>query len=379
MNHPPDQPWWNRTWLLGLLLVVATVMAYQPAWNAGFIWDDDDYVTHNPLLTAPDGLKRIWFSLDSPSQYFPLTYTAFRVERALWGFNASGYHWVNILLHSVNALLVWGLLRRLKIGGSWLAAAIFALHPVNVESVAWITELKNVQSLFFSLLAMLMWVEFVERENGWRWYGLTMLFYGLALLSKTTACTLPAAMLLVLWLKGRAIRWSLVRQLVPFLMMGVAMGLVSMWWERHHQGTHGETYSIGLLERILIASRAIWFYAGKLIWPVNLTFNYPLWKINASNPLAYVWLIAGVGMCGLIYYLRRFVGRGLEVATVYYVATLSPLLGFIMLYTFRYSFVADHYQYVASIGPIALIAAWICKGTGLGAAASWSAVAPHRF
>ena len=249
----------NRTWLLGLLLVVATVMAYQPAWNAGFIWDDDDYVTHNPLVTAPDGLKRIWFSLDSPSQYFPLTYTAFRVERALWGLNASGYHWVNILLHSVNALLVWGLLRRLKIGGSWLAAAIFALHPVNVESVAWITELKNVQSLFFSLLAMLMWVEFVERENGWRWYGLTMLFYGLALLSKTTACTLPAAMLLVLWLKGRAIRWSLMRQLVPFLMMGVAMGLVSMWWERHHQGTHGETFSIGLLERILIPSSAICF------------------------------------------------------------------------------------------------------------------------
>ena len=152
----------NRAWLLGLLLVTATLLAYQPAWQAGFIWDDDEYVTNNPLLTAPDGLKRIWFSLDSPSQYFPLTYTVFRIERSLWGFNSADYHWVNILLHAVNALLVWRLLRRLSVPGAWLAAAIFALHPVQVESVAWITELKNVLSFFFFLLALLAWVEFVE-------------------------------------------------------------------------------------------------------------------------------------------------------------------------------------------------------------------------
>jgi hypothetical protein len=152
----------NRAWLLGLLLAAATLLAYQPAWQAGFIWDDDEYVTDNPLLTAPDGLKRIWFSLDSPSQYFPLTYTVFRIERSLWGLNPAGFHWVNILLHAANALLVWRLLRRLNVPGAWLAAAIFALHPVQVESVAWITELKNVLSLFFFLLAMLAWVEFVE-------------------------------------------------------------------------------------------------------------------------------------------------------------------------------------------------------------------------
>jgi len=139
----------NRVWLLGLLLVAATLLAYQPAWQAGFIWDDDEYVTNNPLLTAPDGLKRIWFSLDSPSQYFPLTYTVFRIEHSFWGFKPAGYHWVNILLHAINALLVWRLLRRLSVPGAWLAAAIFALHPVQVESVAWVTELKNVLSLFF--------------------------------------------------------------------------------------------------------------------------------------------------------------------------------------------------------------------------------------
>src|ERR1700690_1159134 len=182
----------RRNWLFGLRLVSAIIIAYQPVWHGGFIWDDDDYVINNQLLTAPDGLKRIWFSLDSPSQYFPLTYTTFRMERSLWGLNRTGYHWVNILLHATNALLVWRLLRRLAVPGAWLAAALFALHPVQVESVAWITERKNVLSLFFFLLALLAWIEFVEDrpKPGWRYYLLALSFFVLALCSKATACTL---------------------------------------------------------------------------------------------------------------------------------------------------------------------------------------------
>jgi type IV pilus biogenesis/stability protein PilW len=364
MTHQPNNNWRNR-WLPGLLLIAATLVAYQPAWHAGFIWDDDYYVTHNSLLTAPDGLKRIWFSLDSPSQYFPLVYTTFRLERALWGLNSTGYHWVNILLHAANALLVWRLLRRLRVPGAWLAAAIFALHPVNVESVAWITQLKNVLSLFFCLLTLLAWVEFVEERRRWRWYGLAILCFALALASKTTACTLPAAFLLILWLAGKPIDRSRLAQVVPFVVLGVGMGLVSVWWERYHQGTEGNIYARGLLERILVASRAVWFYAGKLIWPSNLTFNYPLWKINPADPLAYSWLAAGAGLCAVVYFARRFVGRSAEVAAVYYVVILSPLLGFIMLYTFRYTFVADHYQYAACLGPIALAAAGISTAASL--------------
>jgi protein O-mannosyl-transferase len=354
-----------QAWLLGVFLVLAVIFSYQPAWNAGFIWDDDDYVTHNPLLTAPDGLKRIWFSTDSPSQYFPLVYTTFRLEYSLWGLNAAGYHWVNILLHAINALLVWRLLRVLAIPGAWLGAALFALHPVQVESVAWITELKNVQSLFFFVLSLLAWVEFVERRRGWGAYGLALLFYALSLFSKTTACTLPAALVLVLWLRQKPIDRARVFQIVPFVLMGIAMGLVSMWWERNHQGTEGELYAMSLLERVLVASRAIWFYLGKLLWPANLIFNYPLWKINPADVLAYVWLLAGGGLIAAILAVRRLVGRGLEVATVFYVAMLSPLLGFIMLYTFRYTFVADHYQYVAVIGPLALIAAGLTRFFGV--------------
>jgi tetratricopeptide (TPR) repeat protein len=349
----------NRAWLLGLLLVAATLLAYQPAWQAGFIWDDDEYVTDNPLLTAPDGLRRIWFSLDSPSQYFPLTYTVFRIERSLWGLNPAGYHWVNILLHAVNALLVWLLLRRLSVPGAWLAAAIFALHPVQVESVAWITELKNVLSLFFFLLALLAWVEFVEDRPKplWRFYRLALMFCVLALFSKTTACTLPAALLLILWLKGKPITRSRLVQILPFIGLGVVMGQVTVWWERFHQEVQGNFLGLDLLDRLLVASHAIWFYAGKLIWPANLTFMYPHWTIHPADPLAYGWLAAGAGAGAVIYFTRRFFGRSVATAALFYVITLSPLLGFIMLYTFNYSFVADHYQYVASIGPIALAAA----------------------
>ena len=356
MNQKANNHWWNQSWLPALLLVAAVIFSYQPVWHAGFIWDDNDYVTDNPLLSAPDGLWRVWFSTDSPSQYFPLVYTTFWLEHALWGLNAAGYHWVNILMHAGNALLVWRLLSRLKISGAWLGAAFFALHPVQVESVAWITELKNVQSMAFFLLALLAWDEFVEERPAWRWYVLALVFHALALFSKTTACTLPAALILVLWLKGKPInllRWI---QMIPFVALGVAMGFVSMWWERHHQGTVGDVYTLGWLDRLLVASRAVWFYAGKLLWPVNLTFNYPLWTIQAAAPLAYVGLVAGASAGAAIYFARRFVGRSVEVAAVFFVATLSPMLGFVMMYTFKYTFVADHYQYVAMLGPVALAA-----------------------
>ena len=343
----------------GGLIVLLVFLAYLPALRGGFIWDDDAYVTNNPLLTAPDGLKRIWFSMDSPSQYFPLTYTVFRIERSLWGLNPAGYHGVNVLLHAINALLVWLLLKRLSVPGAWLAAALFALHPVEVESVAWITELKSVLSLFFTLLTLLCWIEFVGERSKRFWYGLALVFYALALFSKTTACTLPAALLLILWLKTKPIDWRRLAQVVPFLAMGLGMGLLAMWWERFHQGTHGKLFSMGLLERILVASHALWFYAGKLFWPVNLTFSYPRWAIDPANPSAYGWLVMGIGLCAAICFTRRFVGRSVEVAALFYVATLSPLLGFVMLYTFRYTFVADHYQYVASIGLIALAAVGI--------------------
>ncbi len=352
----------GRSFIFAVVLAAVTIFAYRPAWHGGFLWDDDAYLINNELLTAPDGWQRIWFSLDSPSQYFPLTYSTFRIEHALWGLSTTGYHWVNLLLHVANALLVWAVLARLRVPGSWLAAAIFALHPVQVESVAWITERKNVLMAFFFLLTLLAWIAFVDERTRrpWMFYCLALMFYVLALAAKATACTLPAALFLVLWLQKKPINMGRLVQIVPFLVLGIGMGLLAVWWERYHQGTsHAVFPFLSPIERILVASRAIWFYLSKLFWPSNLTFIYPRWNISPADLLDYIWLLAGVAACVTIYFLRRYVGRSVEVAAAFFVATLSPVLGFIMLFTFRYTFVADHYQYLACIGPIALASAGI--------------------
>src|SRR5438876_8757922 len=357
----------GRAWLFGVVLTAVTILAYLPAWHGGFLWDDDDYIIKNELLTAPDGWQRIWFSLDSPSQYFPFTYSTFRIEHALWGLNTTGYHWVNLLLHVGSALQVWAVLARLRVPGAWLAAAIFALHPVQVESVAWITERKNVLMGFFFLLTLFAWIAFTDESTRrpWRFYVLAVILYALALSAKTTACTLPAALLLILWLQKKPIGKRRLIQILPFLILGFSMGLVAVWWERYHQGTHGPLFALSSLERTLVASHAVWFYLGKLLCPSNLIFIYPKWTIAATRALDYTWLLAGVALCFAIYLARRYLGRGVEVAAVFFVATLSPVLGFIMLYTFRYTFVADHYQYLACIAPIALFSAGTANLAGV--------------
>ena len=352
----------GRALIFAVVLAVVTILAYRPAWHGGFLWDDDAYVINNELLTAQHGWQRIWFSFDSPSQYFPLTYSTFRIEHASWGLNTTGYHWVNLLLHVGNALLVWAVLARLRVPGSWLAAAIFALHPVQVESVAWITERKNVLMGLFFLLTLLAWIVFVDERTRrpWIFYCLALLFYALALSAKATACTLPAALFLILWLQRKPVTMRRLTQIVPFVVLGIGMGLLAVWWERYHQGTNRGVFTfLSPIERILVASRAVWFYLTKIVWPFKLTFIYPRWNISPADLLDYIWLLACIAGCVAIYFLRRYFGRSVEVAAAFFVTTLSPVIGFIMLFTFRYTFVADHYQYLACIGPIALASAGI--------------------
>jgi tetratricopeptide (TPR) repeat protein len=357
------QSTWFRM-LAGLTLAAITFAAYIPAVGAGFIWDDDIWVTDNPLLSAPDGLRRIWFSTDSPSQYFPMVYTSFRFEYALWQLNPKGYHITNILLHAINAVLLWHLLRCLAIPGAWLAAAIFALHPVQVESVAWITERKNVLMTFFSLLSLFAWLRFISisrlSRRIWYLYGLSLLIYVFALLSKTTACTLPAALVLLLWLRRIRITVKHWLQIVPYVLLGLGMGILTIWWEKYHQGTGLVELGINPVERMLVAARALWFYLGKLVWPTNLTFSYPKWQIDSAACLQYSWLLAWLIAGWGIWHWRNKLGRGVIVAIVFFAATLSPMLGFLSLYTFLYTYVADHYQYAACIGPITLVAAISC-------------------
>ena len=345
---------------IGLCLIAATFIAYLPLRHAGFIWDDETYVTNNPLLTDSNGWWRIWFSQHRQSQYFPLVFTTFRLEYALWGLAPLGYHIVNLLLHCTNVLLVWTVLRRLMPSGAWLAAAVFALHPVQVESVAWVTELKNTESTLFYLLAVLAWMNFLRPDTRRRWlfYGLAMLSHILALSAKTTACTLPAALLLILWIRREPIGWKRIVQVAPFVVVGLAGGLVSIWWERH-LGNYGlpAATNYGWVDRILVASRALWFYAGKLIWPAPLVFSYPEWSINPRDLTQYVWLAGCLGVALLFWWRRKALNRGLVAGVVFFVSALAPVSGVIWIYTFQWSYVADHYQYLACVGLIAPAAA----------------------
>ncbi|MFH1371994.1 MAG: tetratricopeptide repeat protein [Planctomycetota bacterium] len=348
--------------LLGCIFIAAAcLVAYIPAIKGDFIWDDDRYITTNPLLTAPDGLWRIWFTTDSPSQYFPLTYTTFWLEHKLWGFNPVPYHITNVVIHIISSLLLWLILRRLSIPAAFMAAAVFAFHPVNVESVAWITERKNVLMMVFSLLSLLFWIELTLRpqikKKVFLFYLLSLFCYALALFSKTTACVLPAALVLVIWLKDTPFKIKSLLLLIPYIAMGFAAGLLAMWWEHHHQGTGLVDMDLSILEKLLISTRALWFYAGKIFFPVNLAFSYPRWDINPADLSQYIWPLACLLTAAVLWFCRKKLGRGVIAAVLFYVAALFPMLGFFPLYTFVYTWVADHYQYMATIALITLAAA----------------------
>jgi tetratricopeptide (TPR) repeat protein len=355
MNFP------KRNSLLAAALILMTLLVYIPAMQGGFVWDDDAHVTNNPELRSLEGLKRIWLEPGATPQYYPLAFTTFWVEYRLWELNPAGYHMVNVFLHVLSALLLWRLLLLLDVPGAWLMAAVFALHPVHVESVAWVTERKNVLSGFFYFSSALCLIRFFgfggergAQPRQWYWYGLGLVLFVCALLSKTVTCSLPAAMVLILWWKRGRVNWQELSALAPFFLLGLGLGLATAWLERRHVGAMGPEWELSMIERFLVAGRALWFYAGKLVWPAKLTFTYPRWQINPSVWWQYVYPLGVLLVISVLWGLRSRVGRGPLVAVLFFCGTLFPALGFFDVYPFRYSYVADHFQYLASIGLIVL-------------------------
>lgn len=339
-------------------LLLLTVVAYVPAFSAGFVWDDDYYVANNATLRTAGGLWRVWTEPTASPQYYPLVFTTFWAEYRLWGAAPAGYHVTNALLHGANAILAWLVLRRLAVPGAWLAAAVFAAHPVHVESVAWVSERKNVLSGFFYLAAALAYFRYLPpdaeaRTGDRRYYSLSVALFVAALLSKTVTCSLPAALLLVAyWKRGRVGRPDLVTT-APLFALGVGFAAVTVWMEKHHVGAAMD-WSLTPVERVLVAGRAVWFYAGKLVWPATLTFIYPRWDIDTAAAWQYLFPVAALAVVGAALALRHRVGRGPLVALLFFGGTLLPALGLIDVYPMRFSFVADHFQYLASLGLIAL-------------------------
>jgi tetratricopeptide (TPR) repeat protein len=356
---PPSS--WRHDWLLGFFLVIVTLMAYQPVWHAGMIWDDDKHITP-PELRSLKGLARIWTQPGATQQYYPLVYSVFWVEHQLWGDATAGYHWVNILLHASSALLLVKILRQLKIPGAWLAAGLFALHPVEVESVAWISELKNTLSGVFYLGAALVYLGFDRKRNGGNYAAALGLFL-LGLMSKTVTASLPGALLVVFWWQRGKLSWKRdVLPLMPFFIAGMGAGLFTAWVERKFIGAAGAEFHFSIIERFLIAGRAIGFYLGKLFWPVDLVFIYPRWNVSQSVGWQYLFPAAALLWLGVLVWRRR---RGPLAGLLFFVGTLFPALGFFNVYPFRYSLVADHFQYLASLGPLTLAAAGMTALPGL--------------
>lgn len=357
-------PWW-RAVLIGVGLIVMTMVAYGPIYGAGFIWDDDDYVTQNRNVSGDGDLAEIWFSPRSSPQYYPMVFTTFRVEHGMWGLSARGYHTTNVLLHGVSAVLLWRLLRALKVPGALLAAGIFAVHPVMVESVGWITERKNVLSMVFYLSAMhvyLRWSGAIAGRGGresekphWGGYALAIGLFVLALLSKSVTASLPAAVLVIFWWQGR-LNWRAVWPLVPFFVLGILAGAHTGYLERTQVGAIGAEWDYSFGQRVLMAGRAIWFYAGKLVWPVELTFIYPKWRLDAGAGWQWMFPVGVMLVVGVLFALRKKIGRGPLAAVLFFIGTLVPALGFVNIYPMRYSLVADHFQYHASVGLIVLLA-----------------------
>ncbi len=353
----------NRPLLWAGLILLITFVTYLPALHAGFVWDDRQNISENQSLRSLDGLKQIWVNPRASYQYYPLTYTTFWIEHHLWGLRPFGYHLLNILLHALNALLLGLLLRRLSVPGAWLAALIFAVHPVHVESVAWITERKNVLSGFFFLGSFLAYLRFVwGTEHRGRWYALALGLFLCALLGKTATAILPVAILLVLWWKRTRLRPADVSQLLPFVLLGAVLGRITLWVEVHNVGAQGAEWAMTFFQRVLIAGRAIWFYAKKLIWPHPLMFIYPRWQIDPSAWWQFLFPAVVMVLMAALLLFRKSIGKAPLVAVSFFVCAAAPVPAFIPLFFMHYSYVADHFQYLASMGLIALAAAGIARG-----------------
>ena len=344
---------------MAVALLAAVFAAYAPAWHGQFIWDDDAHVTR-PALRSWHGLVQIWFEPGATQQYYPVLHSAFWLEHRMFSDSPTGYHLVNLALHALNALLVALLVRRLGLRGAWLAAGLFALHPVMVESVAWITELKNTLSGTFYLGAALAYLRF-DAERRARWYALAFACFLLALGSKTVTATLPGALLVVFWWKRGRRSWrGDVGPLLPFFALGAVSGLFTGWVELKLIGADGAAFALTPIERGLVAGRAIWFYLGKLAWPADLVFIYPRWRISTQTPWQCLFPLGALAGLAILWVWRRR-SRAPLAAALIFAGTLFPVLGFFNVYPFLFSFVADHFQYLASLGVIVPTAAGLAS------------------
>ncbi|MDP9172326.1 MAG: hypothetical protein M3O30_00470 [Planctomycetota bacterium] len=372
----PDDPSSGNDWYLWAgVLALLTLVAFWPAIQGAYLWDDDHHITLNLTVS---GLLHIWLPPIGTVQYYPLSYTLFWIQDHLWGGSASataGFHVVNLLLHAGGAVVLWRAFRRLGLPAAWVAAAAWAVHPLQAESVCWISELKNVLSgvlVFSSLLFFLEFIDLPDPDSGkligkltspWQAYAISLGFFVLAMFAKTVACALAPALLVVLWWKRK---WNSHRgvALVPYFVIGAVLSLFTAHRETDPQGTveaTGPEWHLKIVQRFLVAGRGFWFYIAKIFLPTHLSFNYPRIVPNLSDITQWLLLLAAVLLFAVLFALREKIGRGPLAAALCYALALFPSLGFVNVYPFRYSFVADHFQYLAGVPVIALVVVGVAR------------------
>ena len=313
----------------------------------GGIWD----LWFNPVGAYLEGGTR------KEGHYWPLLYTTFWIEHKLWGFSPAGYHIVNILIHFANTVLLWRLLARLAVPGAWFVAAVFAVHPLHTESVAWIMGRKDMLATLFCLMALFVWLRFVELPSRGRYAGALLLFAA-AMLSKSVVVVFPATLLILQWWKEGRLTHAYLLRVAPFFFVGLVIAVGDMLF---YQDVQPISLGYSMAERVLIAAHSLWFYLGKLLWPVDLAVIYPHWDVNVADPLGWLYVIAAAAVAAALWFLRDRIGRGPLACALFFAVMLSPTLGFIDYGYMRYSFVADRYQYLAGIGAIVFfVAATVC-------------------
>ncbi len=343
-------------WALpALVIALAGAAAYLPALSAGFVFDDHTLIENNRFLRGP--LWRIWLDT-SAADYWPLTWTHFWAEWRLWGAHAWGYHATNIALHVCAAILLWRVLRRLGVPGAWLGGLLFAVHPVTVESVAWISERKNTLSAVLFLGAILVWLRDDRRTRD---RLLALMLFLLALLAKASVVMLPLVLLgISVHRNGRLERRDWL-ETAPFFALSLVAGLVNIWFQRQNAMAGGWAPSRGFADRLGGAGWALASYMETALVPARVAVLYLEWPIGPRSPLFFSPLAAVVALFAMLWAARRRwpFARPALLALAYHALVLLPVLGFIDIAYFRIAPVANHLQYLALMGPVALAAAGV--------------------
>jgi len=327
------------------LLIILCLGVYASSCKNGFIWDDDDYVYNNSYIQNAEGLKYIWLSRKTP-QYYPIIFTMFWLEHKLWGLNPFGYHVVNLIFHIINALLLFLILQKLCPGFAFPVALLFAIHPIQVETVAWITERKNIMALFFFQLALLAYLRF-DRVGNIKSYLIVIGFFICALLSKSISVCFVFIPVLYKWFKDNKVNFREIKISLPLIFIGFLAAINTIYMEFYHVGARGVDWSLSLLGRFILSGRIALFYIYKVCFPFKFMFFYPRWSVDVTIWWQWIFSISVISFLIFLFYYRRHIGRAAIVLFSFYIISIFPALGFFNVYPMIYSFVADHFSYLS--------------------------------